>query len=116
MMETFFSECEDPDLVDLELEVPPDEFGVIPTEDMLPAAGLDFSEFEHLGELQEEFEAAFLEETSLGNELGFGANGDDLPMPEEIEPFPLEETGLLNLETVIAAIKKYPGLKITFSY
>ena len=110
MMETFFSDCEDPELVDLELEVPPDEFG------MLPEVGLNFSEFKELGELQEEFETAFLEEAALGGELGFDANGDDFPMLEEIEPLQLDESSPLTLGTVIAALKKHPGLKITLSF
>jgi len=115
-MKTFFSDCEDPELVDLELEVPPDEFGMLPAEQMLPEVGVDFSEFKELGELQEEFETAFLEDASLGGELGFGANGDDFPMLEEIEPLQLDESSPLSLGAVIAVMKKYPGLKITFSF
>jgi hypothetical protein len=116
MMDNYFSDCEDPELVDLELEVPPDEFGMLPAEEMLSEVGVDFSEFEELGGLQEEFETAFLEEASLGGELGFGANGDDFPMLEEIEPLQLNEAGPLSLEMMIEAMKKHPGLKITFSF
>jgi len=115
-METYFNGCEDPELVDFEMEMPPDEFGMLPAEELLPEVGLDFSEFDELGELQEEFESAFLEDASLGEQLEFGPDVDEFPILEEPETVQLDEASPSTLETVISAMKKYPGLKITFSF
>jgi hypothetical protein len=116
IMETLFKGCEDPELVDIEMEIPPDEFGMLSAEEMLPEIALDFDEFNELGGLQEEFEAAFLEGASIEEEFEFSAVEDEFPMIEELEPLQMEETSPLNLEALITSLKKYPGLKITFSF
>ena len=115
-METYFNGCKDPELVDLEMEIPPDEFGMLPAEELLPEVGLDFSEFDELGGLQEEFETAFLEDASISEQMAVGPDLEEFPILEEPEALQLDETSPITLEGMITAMKKYPGLKITFSF
>lgn len=115
-MENLFSGCEDPELFDLEMEISPDEFGMLPAEEMLPEVAIDFAEFNELGGLQEEFETEFLQGAPLGEALELGAVEDEFPMIQELEPLEMEEPGPVSLEALIAAMKKHPGLKITFSF
>lgn len=116
MIETLFNGCEDPELVDIEMELPQDEFGMLTEEAALPDLSLDFGEFSELGKLQEEFEDQILEDMPMDDGIDLMATEDEMPMIEEFEPAALVEDISFNMDQLIAALKKHPGLKITFSF
>lgn len=113
-MEPFFNACEDPDLVDLEMELPPDELGMLPAFEGMAEVGFEALEMEELGNLQEEFETVILEDVALGEQAELDA--DALPALEAPETISMDEASPLDLDALIKAMKQYPGLKITLSF
>lgn len=116
-MKNIFSECcEEEELSALESELPLDEFellteGELETDEEFELAGL---EEEML--MEESLETLSLEGGLMGEDVELAAAEGEFPAEEQLEFAGIEEAGIVSLEEVFSVLKKYPGLKITFSF
>lgn len=115
-MRNIFSECEEAELSALEGELPLDEFELLTEGEMQIAEEFELAGFEEEMLMEESLEASSLEGSLLGEDIELATIEGEIPVDEQIEFAGIEGEGLIGLEEVFTVLKKYPGLKITFSF
>lgn len=114
-MKDIHSGCCDESLLAVEGEILEAGIDMMDVAGELPDESLELSLLEDDLLLSEEVESISLGSTLSDEEIESAILEGELPLDGELEIPVLETGGEIDIDSLISTLKKYPGLKITFS-